>query len=155
MEHAVQAVQIYVLGWEAPDSRGLVGEWFPWLVTSESMHYVYAIVTLAGLTLLLPGFVGMARIFWTAALLTQFWHHLEHGILLVQRVTESPWFGEPVPTSVVQLVVPRVELHLFYNTVVFVPMLIAIAYHLFPSEVERVQSRCDCAWRGAMRLAQR
>src|SRR5439155_5613898 len=32
---------------------------------------------------------------------------------------------------------PRLELHLFYNTVVFVPMVVAMLYHLFPGESER------------------
>jgi hypothetical protein len=37
-----------------------------------------------------------------------------------------------VPTSLLQVWVPRVELHLFYNTIVFVPMVIAMYFHMFP-----------------------
>ena len=37
-----------------------------------------------------------------------------------------PLFGAKVPTSILQLVFPRVELHLFYNVVVFIPMVIAM-----------------------------
>jgi hypothetical protein len=51
-----------------------------------------------------------------------------------------------VPTSIVQLWVPRVELHLFYNTVVFVPMVIAMYYHMFPSAPEAAVQKCSCAW---------
>ena len=39
----------------------------------------------------------------------------------------------PVPTSLVQMWVPRVELHLFYNTIVFIPMVVAMYYHMFPT----------------------
>jgi hypothetical protein len=42
--------------------------------------------------------------------------------------------------------VPRVELHLFYNTVVFIPMVIAMYYHLFPTAVEASRQSCSCAW---------
>ena len=45
-------------------------------------------------------------------------------------------FGRPVPTSLMQLWVPRVELHLFYNTIVFIPMVIAMYYHMFPPQGE-------------------
>jgi hypothetical protein len=146
-EHAVQAVQIFVLGWDRPESRGLVGQWFPWLVSSETLHYLYAIFTLSGIMLLLPGFVGAARFWWVIALLTQFWHHFEHFLLLVQRLLEDPFFGQAVPTSIVQLWLPRVELHLFYNAVVFVPLVLAVVSHHFPSAAERAASRCDCAAR--------
>jgi hypothetical protein len=37
-----------------------------------------------------------------------------------------PDFGNAVPTSILQLWFPRLELHLFYNTVVFVPMVVAM-----------------------------
>ncbi|MGZ4731999.1 MAG: hypothetical protein ACXVZH_07635 [Terriglobales bacterium] len=45
-----------------------------------------------------------------------------------------------------QLVFPRVELHLFYNAVVFIPMVIAMYYHMFPSETEERKMVCSCAW---------
>ncbi len=41
-----------------------------------------------------------------------------------------------MPTSIIQLWVPRVELHLFYNTIVFIPMIIGMYYHLFPPAEE-------------------
>ena len=50
-----------------------------------------------------------------------------------------------MPTSLVQLWVPRVELHLFYNTIVFIPMVIAMYYHLFPPAAEKTVPRCSCA----------
>jgi hypothetical protein len=51
-----------------------------------------------------------------------------------------------VPTSIAQLWVPRVELHLFYNTIVFVPMIVGMYYHLFPPEPRRGGRKCSCAW---------
>ena len=59
-------------------------------------------------------------------------HHIEHGILQTQAILGVNLLGRPMPTSLVQLWVPRVELHLFYNTIVFIPMVIAMYYHLFP-----------------------
>jgi hypothetical protein len=116
-EHLVQAYQIWVLGHPRPQARGILGQVFPWLVTSEWLHYGYALVMLAGLFLLRPGFRGRARTWWTVALLIQFWHHIEHLLLLIQAQTGHNFFGGKVPTSVLQIFLPRVELHLFYNSV--------------------------------------
>ncbi|GAB7045912.1 hypothetical protein [Catenuloplanes indicus] len=144
-EHLVQAYQIWVLGWPRPQSRGVLGQFWPWLVSSEWMHYLYALVMLIGLFLLRPGFVGRARTWWTIALAIQFWHHIEHLLLLLQAQTGRFLAGEAVPTSVLQLVLPRVELHLFYNSVVFVPMVIAMYLHLRPHAAELERMACSCA----------
>lgn len=146
-EHVAQAIQIYALGNAVPDSRGIAGQWFPWLARSESLHYFYAVYTLLGLVVLLPAFQGSARFWWSAALLFQFWHHLEHVLLLGQRVTGYFFFGEAVPTSIVQVIIPRVELHLLYNMLVFVPMVIALFVHLFPPHEERLSPICRCSRR--------
>ncbi|MGQ5260846.1 hypothetical protein ACTWLT_08840 [Micromonospora sp. ZYX-F-536] len=144
-EHLTQAFQIWALGWPVPQSRGVLGLAFPWLVTSEWLHYGYAIVMLAGLWLLRDGFKGRARTWWTVALAIQFWHHIEHLLLLIQAQTGTLFFGRTVPTSLLQLVLPRVELHLFYNSVVFLPMVIAMVYHLRPSRAEAAMATCTCA----------
>ncbi len=146
-EHLVQAYQIWLLGWPRPQARGVLGMPFPWLVSSEWLHYGYAIVMLVGLFLLLPAFAGRARAWWVVALAFQFWHHIEHALLLVQAHTSFRLPGTEVPTSLLQLVVPRVELHLFYNSIVFVPMLIAVYLHLRPNEPERRAATCGCARR--------
>jgi hypothetical protein len=125
-EHIFQAAQIYLLGWARPAARGALGEQWPWLVSSEWLHYGYAVIMLIGLILLRPGFVGGARTWWTAALILQIWHHFEHILLLGQALTSHPLFGAEKPTSILQLIAPRVELHLFYNGVVFAPMVAAI-----------------------------
>ncbi|GIF72123.1 hypothetical protein [Asanoa siamensis] len=143
-EHLVQAYQIYVQGRPRPQARGVLGQFYPWLVTSEWLHYGYAIVMLVGLFLLLPGFVGRARTWWTIALVIQFWHHIEHLLLLIQAQAGTTFFGAAVPTSVLQLVMPRVELHLFYNSVVFIPMVIAVYLHLRPNRREAEAMTCSC-----------
>ncbi|OLB81243.1 MAG: hypothetical protein AUI14_03910 [Actinobacteria bacterium 13_2_20CM_2_71_6] len=144
-EHVAQAYQIWVLGWPRPLARGALGEVFPWLVTSEWLHYGYALVMLVALWLLRPGFAGRARTWWTIALAIQFWHHIEHLLLVIQAQVGVSFFGRPAPTSVLQLVFPRVELHLFYNSVVFIPMVVAMYLHLRPNREELAAARCGCA----------
>jgi hypothetical protein len=148
-EHLLQAAQIYALGWPVPQARGMLGYFFPWLVSSEILHYGYALIMLAGLWLLRPGFTGVAdRRWWTLALAIQFFHHFEHLLLQTQAILGQNFFGRPVPTSLLQLWAPRVELHLFYNTIVFIPMIVAMYFHMFPPSGERARARCTCAWTG-------
>jgi hypothetical protein len=144
-EHLAQAFQLWVLRWPLPASRGVLGLWFPWLVKSEVLHYAYAIVMLVGLWMLRSGFTGLSLKWWTAALVIQFWHHIEHALLQGQAIFQQNLFGSPVPVSIAQLWVPRVELHLFYNTVVFIPMVVGMYYHMFPPENEEAHAGCTCA----------
>jgi hypothetical protein len=152
-EHLTQAFQIYALGWPVPESRGVLGHFFPWVVKSETLHYGYALVMLVGLFALRYGFTGtLERRWWAIALAIQFFHHIEHGILQAQWLIGQNLFDRPVPTSIVQLWVPRVELHLFYNTIVFIPMVVAMYYHLFPAE-SAAAPKCSCAWHRGARAA--
>jgi hypothetical protein len=145
-EHLFQAFQIYGLGWPPPRAGGVLGYFYPWLIKSETLHYGYAVVMLAGLWVLRSGFRGVAdHRWWTIALAIQFFHHFEHALLQLQALLGRNFFGQPVPTSLVQLWVPRVELHLFYNTVVFIPMAIAMYFHLFPPSQEVPSQQCSCA----------
>ncbi len=152
-EHLTQAFQIYALGWPVPASRGVLGQFFPWVIKSETLHYGYALVMLIGLFALRKGFTEIKeRRWWTIALVIQFFHHIEHALLQIQAITGHNLFDRPVPTSIVQLWVPRVELHLFYNTIVFIPMVIAMYYHLFPAE-SAAAPKCSCAWHRGARAA--
>jgi hypothetical protein len=144
VEHITQAVQIYALHWPRPKAKGALGYAFPWLVTSEWLHYGFALVMLVALIALRPGFVGRARTWWSVALWIQVWHHFEHLLLLLQALTGAYLLGRKQPTSILQLVFPRVELHLFYNAIVFVPMVVAMVYHLRPRPHERALMRCSC-----------
>lgn len=145
-EHLVQAYQVYVLKWPLHQARGVLGQAFPWLVHSEVLHYGYALIMLVGIWTLLPGFVGRSRAWWLAALVIQFWHHIEHALLQGQVIAGRTLFGAAAPTSIIQLWIPRLELHLFYNSVVFVPMMVAMYYHLFPSATDAAAMRCGCAF---------
>ncbi|WP_236567718.1 MULTISPECIES: hypothetical protein [unclassified Nocardiopsis] len=144
-EHLAQAVQLYVLDWPLAEARGVLGIPFPWLVSSEWMHYGYALVMLVGLALLLPGFTGRARTWWKISLWIQVWHHLEHFLLLLQALSGVRVAGREDPTSLIQLLIPRVELHLLYNALVFAPMLVAMYLHTRPGPAERRLMVCGCA----------
>ena len=86
MEHFLQTFQIYVLGWPVPQARGMIGLAFPSLVSSEILHYGYALVMLLALWALRPGFTGkQERWWWTLALGIQFFHHFEHALLQCRR----------------------------------------------------------------------
>jgi len=152
-EHLVQAYQIYVMGWPRPKANGILGLWYPWLIKSEVLHYSYALVMLIGLWILRKGFTGRARTWWMVAFWIQFWHHIEHLLLITQAMMHHNFWGKPVPFSVLQLVVPRVELHLFYNSIVFIPMVIGMYYHMFPPVGEQGNAVCPCEWHKARAAA--
>jgi hypothetical protein len=126
----------------------VLGHWSEHLAQafqSEVLHYSYAVVMLFGIWLLRPGFTGLSRTWWNVALIIQFWHHIEHALLQGQVLFHHNLFNRPVPTSLAQLWVPRVELHLIYNTLVFIPMVIAMYYHMFPPQGDAAHMRCTCA----------
>jgi hypothetical protein len=144
VEHLAQAYQIYVMGWARPMAGGALGLWQPWLVKSEVLHWGYALFMLVGLVLLQAGYEGRSRQWWKLALGIQLWHFFEHTLLQLQAILGAHWFGGAVATSVGQIWVPRVELHLLYNAAVFLPMVIAMYYHLYPPSGEALPS-CGCA----------
>lgn len=150
-EHLTQAVQIYALGWPRPAAGGVLGLWFPWMVSSEALHYAYAVVMLVGLWVLRKGFTGLSLKWWTAALVIQFWHHIEHALLQAQVIFNHNLLGSPVPLSFLQMALPtaRVEIHLFYNAAVFLPMVVGMYYHMFPPAGEAGRVSCACALRHA------
>jgi hypothetical protein len=102
---------------------------------------------LIGIWLLRKGFEGRSHMWWTITFWIQFWHHIEHALLLGQIISGHTLFNLPVPTSIIQLWIPRVELHLFYNSIVFIPMVIGMYYHMFPPEGEEPSHKCTCALR--------
>ena len=142
-EHLFQAAQIWILGMPRPQALGALGYVFPWLVKSEVMHFTYALLMFGGLVLLRPGFPGKAKTWWTASLVIQGWHLFEHSLLLIQATVGQNLFGSPVPTSVLQQFVPRPELHLFYNLIVFIPMVVAVWLHTRPDQA--AVNECSCA----------
>ena len=125
-EHLVQAYQVYALGYERHHARGLLGQIYPWLMHSEWLHFGFAVLTFAGLLMLVRGFKGPARTWWNVALIVQTWHLFEHTLLFAQAQGGFLLWGAKEPTSVLQLLFPRIELHLFYNSVVTVPIVAAM-----------------------------
>jgi hypothetical protein len=145
LEHIVQAYQLFVLHWSRQMSMGLVGMYYPWLMKTELLHYGFALVMLIGLWVLRKGFAGTSYKWWMASFWIQFWHHFEHFILFYQAQTGRYWFGGTVPTSIGQIWMPRIELHLIYNALVFVPMVAAMYYHVYPPARDAVTMVCTCA----------
>jgi hypothetical protein len=144
-EHLAQSFQVYVLGWPIPQSRGVLGLAFPWLVSSEALHYAYALVMLIGLWIFRSGFKGRGYRWWMIAFWIQFWHHIEHALLQWQAIAGQNLLDRPTPISIAQIWIPRVELHLFYNAIVFVPMVIAMYHHMFPPAQDEARHTCTCA----------
>ena len=112
------------------------------LAVFDSELNLYSMV---GLIMLRHGFTGRARVWWNVSLGIQVWHHFEHFLLLVQALAGANLLGRPAPTSIIQLLVPRMELHLFYNTLVTIPMVVAMILHRRPSTAERTLMACSCA----------
>ena len=139
-EHIAQAYQVFVMDWPRPEAGGVLGLWFPTLASSEVLHFGYNLSLLLGLLLLRPGFKGRARAWWTAALVIQGWHFFEHLLLQVQVLVGHFLFGAAEQTTLLQLWVPRVELHFLYNTIVFIPMFVAVVIHA-AGESKREPSR--------------
>ena len=103
-EHLAQAYQIWVMGWPASKANGVLGLWYPQLIKSEVLHYGYAVVMLAGIWILRKGFTGRSYTWWMIAFWIQFWHHIEHLLLITQATMHHNFWGKPVPFSVIQLV---------------------------------------------------
>ena len=143
IEHLFQAAQIWIVEMPRPEALGALGYVFPWLVKSEVMHFGYALIMFTGLVLLLPGFRGAARGWWLASTIIQGWHLIEHSTLQVQAIVGTNLFGSPVPTSFLQPFIPRPELHLVYNLIVFIPMIVAMWLHTRPAQ--DTLNDCNCA----------
>jgi hypothetical protein len=119
--------------------------YYPWLMKSEVLHYGFALVMLIGLWVLRKGFTGTSYTWWMVSFWIQFWHHFEHFILFYQAQTGHYWFGGSVPTSVGQIWIPRIELHLIYNMLVFIPMVVGMYLHVYPSARDAAKAVCTCA----------
>jgi hypothetical protein len=145
LEHIVQAYQAFVLHWPRQMAMGMLGMWYPWLMKTETLHYGFAVIMLVGLWVLRRGFSGRSYNWWMAAFWLQFWHHIEHLLLFIQAITGRNYFGGSVPTSIGQIWIPRIELHLIYNALVFIPMVVGMYYHMYPPADETPSIACACA----------
>jgi len=137
LEHIFQAYQVYAMHMPRACALGMLGMKYPWLIKTEALHFGFAIFTTVGLLMLwhvyVTGKVASDQIFimprtapsWIAATYISIWHLFEHTLLFAQAMTH-PWFGKAVPTSLIQLLIPRIELHLFYNSMVTVPIIMSM-----------------------------
>ncbi|WP_107670509.1 hypothetical protein [Cyanothece sp. BG0011] len=123
-------MQLWLFHWERPDCLGLLGLLNPWLMRSEWLHYGYALLMLIGLWVFQSKMTTKkASFWWSLALWFQFYHHFEHAILLSQELLKVNFLNSSTPISIGQIWFPRIELHLFYNFIVFIPMIIALWYN--------------------------
>lgn len=131
-EHLVQVGQVFLLDWARPDAGGLLGLVFRGAAENELLHLSYNTLQLTGLILLAPGFrvAPDAGRWWIAALVAQCWHWLEHAFLIVQLATGVFFYGALKQMSVMERLVPRIELHFAYNLLVYVPTAIAVLLYL-------------------------
>lgn len=127
VEHLVQVAQIHLMGTPVPQALGVLGEVWPDLVSSEWLHFTYNLAVLVGAALLLRLFGGPVRRWWAVGVWAQVWHFFEHGLLFAQVQGGFTLFGAETQSSVVQLLIPRVELHLFYNAIVTLLLGVALA----------------------------
>lgn len=121
LEHVVQLYQLYILDWPRPQCLGLLSLNFPWLMTSEWLHYLFAYVMLWGLIEFKDK--ALNKKWWNTAKYLQYYHYLEHMILLLQMMRGIP-FAERI--SIGGLFFPRMELHFFYNLMIIIPMMLAL-----------------------------
>ncbi len=49
------------------------------------------------LWVLRKGFTGTSHTWWMVAFWIQFWHHIEHFLLIYQATTHHNFWGRPVP----------------------------------------------------------
>lgn len=124
LEHIVQANQRFVFN--DPKGSGILGSW----LDIEPVHLVYngALLLLIALTCYLGGFfsrksrqrplaVGLVSV----ALLFQSYHFVEHIFKMAQFI-ETGMNGTP---GILGHVFNLVWLHLTYNTIVYLPLLLA------------------------------
>lgn len=132
LEHLTQVYQIYVMGWAPKAAGGVLGLWFPWLSSSEVLHFTYNLLLWGGILFLQPGFQGAARRWWNVALLAQSWHFFEHILLQAQWLTGFYLFGAAKQTGIGELWFPRPELHFVYNLIVFAPLVLGMLVYFRP-----------------------
>lgn len=129
LEHVIQAYQLFILKLPRAECLGLLGYYYPWLIHSEWLHYSLALFMLVGLWYLRPLiYTRKARYWWKVTIVLQFLHHIEHLVPLTQSITKHYIYGASKPMSLLQIWIPRIELHFIYNVIVMIPMVIAMVY---------------------------
>ncbi len=136
-EHMLQMYQFAVLGWPRPASGGLLGLWVPQLAMAELLHFTYNLFQWMGLLVLRGGFRGRARTFWMLAFAFQCWHLFEHTLMQLQWLTGLYLYNATKTMNVLEIWVPRIELHFTYNMLVVIPTVIAVVLYVRQRRVAR------------------
>jgi hypothetical protein len=147
LEHIFQAYQVYVLHLHRECALGLLGMKYPWLIKTESLHYVFAMWTVWAM--IYAGWKyfesDWASKMWIYGTIAAVWHFIEHCLLFGQAVTHHYLFHQSQPTSIIQLFVPRIELHLFYNSIITLLAGVALLEeYLYRDATECYEDHCDC-----------
>lgn len=121
IEHLTQLYQLYILQWARPECLGLISLRYPWLMRSEWLHYSFALYMVIGLTYF--GYKANNKKWWRTSLVLQHYHYIEHLILLSQALIGIPMIER---ISLGSFIMPRLELHFFYNLMVLIPMLLGV-----------------------------
>ena len=130
-EHVIQAIQFFYLGVARPEAGGLLGEQFPALLTNETLHFGYNLILFVGIVMLYKGMSRGSQMWWMVGGMLQGWHMFEHTILQLQWLTGWYWFGANKQTSLLENFIPRIELHFMYNSIVTIPIVIAVCIHVY------------------------
>lgn len=125
MEHVVQVAQLRVLGLSGHHAHGIFGA-----LDIEWVHFTWNAWVLAAVVVLLIGRPGN-RWLWVAAPLAA-WHLLEHTFLIVTYLVTGVE-GTPGLLAMGGLLgnglpVARAELHLFYNVLETIPLLMGLGW---------------------------
>jgi hypothetical protein len=142
-EHIVQAYQVWVLHMPRACAMGILGMKYPALMKGEWLHWGFALLTLGFISALNSGFGDVARKWWIAAYWFSLFHCIEHSFLFVQAQTHVYAFGRSEPTSFIQYFIPRIELHLFYNSVITILVSIAMYYKFRKSCEKCLDKSCQ------------
>ena len=127
LEHFAQMFQLYYLHFTRKQSLGILGLYYPWLIHSEWLHFIFSVFTLVGLVCLEPKITKRsAKRWWTLSIALSTYHCAEHTLLLGQALLKHNLLNNDAPVSFGQLFLPRIELHFFYNLIIFIPMVIAL-----------------------------
>ena len=145
-EHIAQAYQIWGLGWPRPKANGLLG-----LAVPVAGHIRVAALRVRAASCW-SGCCSCARASSGAAAPGGRSRSASSSGTTSStcccssrpRPAATSPAGRCRPASL-QLFFPRVELHLFYNTIVFIPMVVAMVLHLRPDRRRARRMACPCA----------
>lgn len=120
VEHLFQAYQVYVMHMNRACALGFLGMRYPWLIRTEILHFGFAMLTMLGMFYVGRKYFASddAVKAWAIGFIWSIWHMIEHTLLFFQSVSGHYLFGHSAPTSIIQLLIPRIELHLFYNSII-------------------------------------